>query len=60
MNPLAIIALIQGLISVGTEAMSAWNTVSEIVAANRNPTAAEWAAAGLDADAVHAAVAGLT
>lgn len=56
MNPLAIIALINGLIQVGTEAATAWQTVSGIVSANRDPTPAEWALADMDADAAHAAV----
>lgn len=56
MNPLAIIALIQGLIQVGAEAATAWETVSGIVTAGRDPTAAEWALADMDADSAHAAV----
>jgi hypothetical protein len=57
MNPLAIIALIEGLISVGTDAVTAWKTVSTIVAAKRDPTPAEWALANAQADAAHNAVA---
>jgi hypothetical protein len=56
MNPLAIIALIEGLISVGTDAVTAWNTISAIVAAKRDPTPAEWALANLQADVAHNAV----
>ncbi len=56
MNPLAIISLIEGLIAVGTDAVTAWNTIAAIVAAKRDPTAAEWALANLQADAAHQAV----
>lgn len=59
MNALAIVALIEALISTGAEAVSAWETVSAIVTEKRDPTATEWAAAGLDADAAHVAVAAL-
>lgn len=60
MNPLSIIALIQGLLQVGTEAATAWGLVSGIVAANRDPTPEEWAQANMDADAAHAAVQALS
>ena len=60
MNPLAIIALIQGLIQVGTEAATARETVSTVVKENRDPTPAEWALADMDADQAHAAVQALT
>jgi hypothetical protein len=56
LNPIAILTLVQGLIQVGTEAATAWQTVSTIVAAGRDPTPDEWALAGLDAAAAHAAV----
>lgn len=59
MNALAVVALIEALVSAGVEGVSAWQTVSAIVTEKRDPTAVEWAAAGLDADAAHAAVAGL-
>ncbi len=59
MTPLTIVALIQALISAGVEAASAWQAVSTVVAENRNPTAAEWTLAGIDADTAHAAVAAL-
>lgn len=57
MNPLAIITLIEGLISASTDAATAWNLVAAIVAAKRDPTPAEWAQANIEADAAHAAVA---
>lgn len=60
MNPLAIIALIQGLLAVGVEAVTAWQTVSAIVAAKRDPTPEEFAQAGLDDDAAHAAIQALS
>jgi hypothetical protein len=59
MNPLAIVALIQALISAGVEAAAAWNSISTIVAQNRDPSAAEWASVGVDADTAHAQVAAL-
>jgi hypothetical protein len=60
MNANAIVALIKGLIEVGTEAATAWGTVSAIVAEGRDPTVEEWRMADMDADAAHSAVAALT
>ena len=50
-----VLALVQGLVQTGADAVEAWNTVSSVVSENRAPTDAEWAAAGLSADQVHAA-----
>ena len=60
MQPLAIIALIQGLIQVGTEAAAAWNVVKKVVSENRDPTPEEWALADMNADEAHAAVQALS
>jgi hypothetical protein len=60
MNPLAVLALVQGLVNVGAEAVAAWNIVSAVVKENRHPTPVEFAQAGLDDDAAHAAIQALS
>jgi len=56
MDAAAIIALIQGLISLAPEAQAAWAKISAIIAANRAPTEEEWTAIQAEAAAAHAAV----
>jgi hypothetical protein len=55
-NGPAILAFIQQLISVGTDAVDAWNTITPMVTTDTAPTADQWAAAGLSADQAHAQV----
>ena len=55
-NGPAILAFIQQLVAVGTDAVEAWNAVSPMVANDTAPTDAQWAALGVSADAAHAAV----
>jgi hypothetical protein len=62
MDPVALVTYIENLtLAVGagtTDALTAWNTVSGIVMAKRDPTPDEWALANAAADTAHAAVQG--
>lgn len=55
-NGPAILAFIQQLVAVGTDAVEAWDAISPMVSGDVAPTADQWTAAGLSADEAHAAV----
>ncbi len=55
-NGPAILSFIQQLVSVGTDAVTAWDTVKPMVANDVPPTHEQWVQAGLDVDAAHAQV----
>jgi hypothetical protein len=56
--PLAIIGLIEALISAAPAAVKAWGTLKPILAQGRDPTPAEWASLNADMDAMHTEVQG--
>jgi hypothetical protein len=59
-NGPAILAFIQQLIAVGTDAVTFYDQVAPLVQTDTAPTLAQWTAAGLSADQAHAQVQALS
>lgn len=55
----AVLAFIEQLISLGSSGLTAWATLSPILASGNDPTPEQWATLNTQADAAHAAVQGL-
>lgn len=58
MNPMTVLALVQGVLQGIPEALAVWQSVQAMVAAGQDPTAEDWAALQVQVAAAHQAVQG--